>query len=231
VESPVAKTTKVRITFKWCSSILWVVAWSIPGSQQQLNHLHLSNSLAFLCDLSSHLQVDAHQTLRHPPLPLATLALQKEAITHLRMPGEHMMKIAEELYQEGFISYPRTETDCFDKAYDLQVVLACPYQRVRTSLVLVQKWEWPHDLRNPSLAVDQDEVIVPAGAGMGPCVARLAYLYVKCCISCVQALVREHMQDPRWGHHAQRIHSGEQWCPPRSGGHDDKAHPPIHPTR
>ena len=37
-----------------------------------------------------------------------------------------MMKLAEELYQEGFISYPRTETDCFDPAYDLRVRLqAC----------------------------------------------------------------------------------------------------------
>ena len=61
--------------------------------------------------------------LRQPPLPLATLSLQKEAITHLRMPGERMMKLAEELYQEGFISYPRTETDCFDPAYDLKVPL------------------------------------------------------------------------------------------------------------
>ena len=81
------------------------------------------------------MQVDARQTLRQPPLPLATLALQKEAITHLRMPGEHMMKIAEELYQEGFISYPRTETDCFDQAYDLQVILACPYQTVSRLIV------------------------------------------------------------------------------------------------
>ena len=68
-----------------------------------------------------HAQVDARQVLRQPPLPLATLSLQKEAITHLRMPGERMMKLAEELYQEGFISYPRTETDCFDPAYDLKV--------------------------------------------------------------------------------------------------------------
>ncbi len=68
-------------------------------------------------------QVDARQVLRQPPLPLATLSLQKEAITHLRMPGERMMKVAEELYQEGFISYPRTETDCFDPAYDLKVLL------------------------------------------------------------------------------------------------------------
>ena len=36
----------------------------------------------------SGLQVDARQTLKHPPLPLATLSLQKEAITHLRMPGD-----------------------------------------------------------------------------------------------------------------------------------------------
>ena len=31
------------------------------------------------------------------------------------------MKLAEELYQNGFISYPRTETDSFDSGYDLMV--------------------------------------------------------------------------------------------------------------
>ena len=40
------------------------------------------------------------------------------------------MKHAEELYQQGFISYPRTETDQFDQNYDLKVcavwgVLCC----------------------------------------------------------------------------------------------------------
>jgi hypothetical protein len=37
------------------------------------------------------------------------------------LPGERIMKLAEELYQAGFISYPRTETDRFDPAYDLRV--------------------------------------------------------------------------------------------------------------
>lgn len=46
-----------------------------------------------------------------------------------------------------------------------------------------------------------------------------------------QALVREHLNDARWGQHAQRIDSGEMWAVPRGGGHDDHAHPPIHPTR
>jgi hypothetical protein len=47
----------------------------------------------------------------------------------------------------------------------------------------------------------------------------------------LQAMVREHVGDERWGTHAQRIESGDMWCPPRGGGHDDRAHPPIHPTR
>ena len=38
----------------------------------------------------------------------------------------------------------------------------------------------------------------------------------------VQALVREHEGDPRWGSHAQAIVHGQMWKPPGSGGHDDK---------
>lgn len=34
------------------------------------------------------------------------------------------MKLAEELYQAGFISYPRTETDVFDPGMDLRAIVA-----------------------------------------------------------------------------------------------------------
>ena len=47
--------------------------------------------------------------------------MQKRATSALRLPGERIMKLAEELYQSGFISYPRTETDSFDEGYDLRV--------------------------------------------------------------------------------------------------------------
>lgn len=46
-----------------------------------------------------------------------------------------------------------------------------------------------------------------------------------------QALVQQHTGDARWGAHATRIANGDMWHPPRPGGHDDQAHPPIHPTR
>jgi hypothetical protein len=43
--------------------------------------------------------------------------------------------------------------------------------------------------------------------------------------------VEQQTGDAQWGAHAQAILDGGMWQAPRAGGHDDKAHPPIHPTR
>ena len=72
------------------------------------------------------MQVNGVQRQNRPPVPLATLEMQKRVTRQLRIPGEAIMKLAEELYQAGFISYPRTETDRFSADYDLKVPPA-PY--------------------------------------------------------------------------------------------------------
>lgn len=54
------------------------------------------------------------------PLPLTTVELQKMGSRFLRMDSQRVMKVAEDLYQKGFISYPRTETDQFDHGMDLK---------------------------------------------------------------------------------------------------------------
>ncbi|CAJ1075858.1 DNA topoisomerase 3-alpha [Xyrichtys novacula] len=49
------------------------------------------------------------------PLPLDTVELEKLASRKLRINAKETMKIAEKLYTQGFISYPRTETNIFPK--------------------------------------------------------------------------------------------------------------------
>ncbi|PSC67305.1 DNA topoisomerase 3-alpha [Micractinium conductrix] len=112
--------------------------------------------------------VEGASKSRWAPTPLSTLEMQKRGSQYLRMPGERIMKHAEELYQQGFLSYPRTETDQFDNNYDLKALIDA----------------------------------------------------------------QAHGGAP-WTAYAQRLLAPEsnlfRW--PRSGGHDDKAHPPIHPLK
>ncbi|SAM08471.1 hypothetical protein [Absidia glauca] len=57
------------------------------------------------------------------PLPLATLELQKTGTKSLRMTGEEIMTIAQGLYTEGYISYPRTETDQYDDTFEFMPLI------------------------------------------------------------------------------------------------------------
>ena len=62
-------------------------------------------------------------TSKWKPLPLTTVELQKMGSRFLRMNSQRVMKVAEELYQKGWISYPRTETDQFDRGIDLKSIV------------------------------------------------------------------------------------------------------------
>lgn len=47
------------------------------------------------------------------PTPLDTIELEKLGSRKLKITAKQTMTIAEKLYQQGFISYPRTETNIF----------------------------------------------------------------------------------------------------------------------
>ncbi|KAL4074090.1 DNA topoisomerase [Scleroderma citrinum] len=52
------------------------------------------------------------------PLPLTTVELQKAGSRLLKLTPKKVLDIAEKLYQQGFLSYPRTETDQYDPQFD-----------------------------------------------------------------------------------------------------------------
>ncbi|NXO01935.1 TOP3A topoisomerase, partial [Rhinopomastus cyanomelas] len=57
------------------------------------------------------------------PLPLDTVELEKLASRKLKINAKETMTIAEKLYTQGFISYPRTETNIFPKELNLSALI------------------------------------------------------------------------------------------------------------
>ncbi|KAI8032637.1 DNA topoisomerase 3-alpha [Camellia lanceoleosa] len=68
-------------------------------------------------------KVRQQEKLKYHPHPLNTIELEKRASRYFRMSSEQTMKVAEDLYQTGFISYPRTETDSFSERTDLRAIV------------------------------------------------------------------------------------------------------------
>jgi len=62
--------------------------------------------------------MDGRQKNKWRPVPLATVELQKRAARFLHIGSENLMTAAEELYQQGYISYPRTETERFRPEFE-----------------------------------------------------------------------------------------------------------------
>lgn len=54
------------------------------------------------------------------PHPLNTIQMQKLVTSKLKMSSAQAMKVAEALYNRGYISYPRTETTKYNKTFNLR---------------------------------------------------------------------------------------------------------------
>lgn len=69
-------------------------------------------------------ECDFREKRKFKPYPLTTIEMQKLATTKLRWTAAKVMDVAEKLYQAGFISYPRTETNKYPPTIHLQTLVA-----------------------------------------------------------------------------------------------------------
>uniref|UniRef100_A0A0W0EWV8 DNA topoisomerase n=1 Tax=Moniliophthora roreri TaxID=221103 RepID=A0A0W0EWV8_MONRR len=73
--------------------------------------------------LARVIKVEKKETKKWKPLPLTTVEMQKAGSRLLKLAPKKILDIAEKLYQQGFLSYPRTETDQFDSQFDFQSLI------------------------------------------------------------------------------------------------------------
>lgn len=79
---------------------------------------------------------------KYRPVPMDTISLEKLGSRWLKLTAKQTMTIAEKLYSQGFISYPRTETNIFSKDINLVqlVQLQVPHQDWGTFANRVVDW-------------------------------------------------------------------------------------------
>ncbi|OLY80519.1 DNA topoisomerase 3-alpha [Smittium mucronatum] len=97
--------------------------------------------------------VTSSRKLKYKPIPLSTVEMEKMSIRYLKMNSQKTMKVAESLYNKGFISYPRTETDMFDKTFNLKSLVEkhkdCPKRgSFASKLINNNGFEWPRNGKN-----------------------------------------------------------------------------------
>ncbi|KAJ1988705.1 DNA topoisomerase 3-alpha [Coemansia sp. RSA 1358] len=101
------------------------------------------------------------------PLPLTTVELQKCCARFLRMAPDKIMSTAESLYNKGFISYPRTETDQFDTNMDLRGTVTKltqyqPFADYARRLANNGEFRWPRQGKNNDKAHPPIHPVAPA---------------------------------------------------------------------
>lgn len=65
------------------------------------------------------MSVTSKEKAKARPCALNTVELMRVASSGLGMGPHHAMQIAEKLYTQGYISYPRTETTSYPQNFDL----------------------------------------------------------------------------------------------------------------
>ncbi|HKH22364.1 MAG TPA: DNA topoisomerase I [Solirubrobacterales bacterium] len=63
-------------------------------------------------------EISARKNTRRPPTPLNTTAFTTDASSRLGITPSRAMRIAEDLYMDGYISYPRTDNTVYPRSLD-----------------------------------------------------------------------------------------------------------------
>ncbi|SCU89392.1 LAME_0E03268g1_1 [Lachancea meyersii CBS 8951] len=130
--------------------------------------------------------VKSKPTSKYRPYPLTTVELQKNCSRYFKMSAKVSLEAAEKLYQKGYISYPRTETDSYPQAMDLRALVQQQtsesrwgtYAQNQLSGMGPNQFQWPRAGKNDDKAHPPIHPIISAGAGLDNENEKKVYEYV-----------------------------------------------------
>ncbi|KCZ75726.1 hypothetical protein H311_03290, partial [Anncaliia algerae PRA109] len=97
--------------------------------------------------------IESKAVKKFKPYPLRTVELQKKCASALKISPDRAMKIAEDLYNKGYISYPRTETDSFPPNFN--------YNQILTKLSSEELYKYFKDFEYPRKGKNNDLAHLP----------------------------------------------------------------------
>ena len=106
-----------QVDFKWCLERLFEKLPAVLYYQDMLRKSKDAESGKYLARIES---CEKKPTQKRKPYPMTTVTLQRLATARLKISGHQVMKSAEKLYQLGYISYPRTETNSYEKTINVK---------------------------------------------------------------------------------------------------------------
>ncbi|CAO1358137.1 unnamed protein product [Diamesa tonsa] len=131
------KIDKINVEFSW--------------SRNRLFDKQCCEALLILCQASKQVMITNVQQKpksKWRPLPMDTVELEKTGSRKLKLNAKTIMTIAEKLYTQGLISYPRTETNSFSKEISLQPLVAMQIQSNEWGEFAERVVEWGPNPRN-----------------------------------------------------------------------------------
>ncbi|SCU81704.1 LADA_0C00562g1_1 [Lachancea dasiensis] len=185
---------------KFIPETFWYIVLSVPNGPDTTNfqwergHLfdRLTVAVIFeLCletsrNIAKVTDIKSKSTSKYRPLPLTTVELQKNCSRFYKMSAKASLDAAEKLYQKGYISYPRTETDIFPSKMDLQSLVEQQtsdnrwgdYAKTLLNGPGSNRFKWPRAGKNDDKAHPPIHPIISCGAGLDNENEKKVYEYV-----------------------------------------------------
>lgn len=109
---PTVWKEKKKTTFNWCRGHVFDRFYVALQYESCLQH-----------EFGTITKLETKRTTNWRPLPLTTVELQKDCSRYFKMSAKAALEAAESLYNRGFLSYPRTETDKYPSSMDFSGIL------------------------------------------------------------------------------------------------------------